>query len=300
MSDIDMHSTYGAMLIGTFFATLFQGILSVQAYVYYESFPGDPWQLKSLVGFLWCLDLTHLVLTCQTCYYYLIDNWGNDLALLESTIELDLHLVLVGAATILCQGFFLHRVWTFSKGNWLLVGILGLMCLTTVGLDIDMSVALSQNRSVATINAGEGKVIAMFAIGAIVDLFIAILLCWYLQQGRSHFERTNFMLARVIQYTVATGLATSLLAIGCIAAYLIKPNSFVFIGMHFSLERMYTNALLASLNSRRNLRSMRFNRTELEGDCPADAPRVCLCCISGPAGHGANGNRRQAARFCEG
>ncbi|KAJ7452641.1 hypothetical protein FB451DRAFT_695080 [Mycena latifolia] len=256
MPPFDMNSTYGAMLIGTFFAILFQGILTVQAYLYYESFPGDHWHLKSLVAVLWCLDLTHLVLICQTVYHYLIDNWGNDLALLESTIELDLHLVLVGAATILCQGFFLHRVWKFSKGNWLLVGVLALMCLTTVGLDVDMSIALSKNKSITTINSGEGEVIAMFSIGAAVDLFIAILLCWYLQQGRSPFERTNFMLARVIQYTVATGLATSLLAIGCIAAYLIKPNSFIFIGMHFSLGRMYTNALLATLNSRRNLRGI--------------------------------------------
>ncbi|KAJ7088465.1 hypothetical protein B0H15DRAFT_780761, partial [Mycena belliarum] len=233
------------------FSYRFQGILFVQAYIYYESFPEDPWQLKSLNGtstlrIIRCLDFAHLVLICQTSYHYLIDNWGDSLALLESTIELDLHLVLVGTATILCQGFFLHRVWMFSRRNWILVAVLGAMCMTTVGLDITMTVQLSQNTSIATINGGGGReVVAMFSIGAGVDMIIAILLCWYLMQGRTPFEQTNFVLTRIIQYTIATGLATSLLSLGCVAA-----------GMHFSLGRMYTNALLATLNSRRNLRGM--------------------------------------------
>ncbi|KAJ7483851.1 hypothetical protein B0H11DRAFT_2231996 [Mycena galericulata] len=86
-----------------------------------------------------------------------------------------------------------------------------------------------------------------------VDMVIAMILVWYLIQGRTTFEKTNFVLTRIIQYTVTTGLATSMLALGCVAA----PDGFVFIAMHFSLGRMYTKALLATLNSRRNLRSVR-------------------------------------------
>jgi len=243
------------MLIGTFFAIFFQGILSVQAYVYYESFPQDPKRVKALVAAVWTLDLVHLILICQSVYHYLITSWGNDAALLQSTEELDLHLVLVGAATILCQGFFLHRVWTFSKKNWLLTGVLALACTTTVGLDIAMTIQTSRNKSVAVFSSVGQEIITMFSLGAGVDMVIALLLVWYLQQGRTSFESTNFVLTRIIQYTVATGLATSLLALGCVAAYMLKPDGFVFIAMHFSLGRMYTNALLATLNSRRNLRS---------------------------------------------
>jgi hypothetical protein len=55
------------------------------------------------------LDVTHLILICQSCYHYLVTNWGNGAALLISTHELDLHLIFVGIATLVCQGFFLHR-----------------------------------------------------------------------------------------------------------------------------------------------------------------------------------------------
>ncbi|KAJ7785329.1 hypothetical protein DFH07DRAFT_935083 [Mycena maculata] len=257
MSTLDLNDTYGAMLIGTFFAIFFQGMLSVQAFIYYESFPEDSKKLKSLVAAVWILDFVHLILICQAVYHYLISNWGNDAALSQSTQELDLHLALVGAASILCQAFFLKRVWAFSKHNWILTGVLSIACLVVFALDLVMTIQGrgSASFSVYSSVASEIEVVTMFSLGAGVDLSIALLLVWYLKQGMSSFEKTNFVLTRVIQYTVATGLATSLLALGCVAAYVAKPRGFIFIAMHFSLGRMYTNALLATLNSRRNLRS---------------------------------------------
>ncbi|KAJ7438385.1 hypothetical protein B0H11DRAFT_2358579 [Mycena galericulata] len=253
----DLNNTYGAMLIGTFFAIFFQGMLSVQAYIYYESFPEDSRKVKWMVAILWTLDLVHLILICQTNYYYLISNWGNDNALLFSTQELDLHLLFIGASSIICQTFFLHRVWQFSEKNCILTGTLAAACLAALALDILITVQLSSDHSVSAYRLvmREIEILAVFSLGAATDLFLAILLVRYLHLSRTSFERTNFVLNRIIQYTVATGLATSLLALGCVAAYLISRDGFVFIAMHFSLGRMYTNALLATLNSRRNLRT---------------------------------------------
>ncbi|KAJ7645855.1 hypothetical protein B0H17DRAFT_1215833 [Mycena rosella] len=223
----------------------FQGLLTLQTYIYYENSPEDSCRLKSLVGAVWCLDFTHLILICQACYHYLVDNWGNEAALLESTIVLDMHLILVGAASAL------------SNHNQVLVGSLAALCTATAGLDIVMAVRKIRNRSVTTFATGVDEILAMFIISAAADLFIAVLLCYYLQRGCTKFEfqHTNFVLSRVLQYTIATGLATSLLAVGCVVAYLIMPDSFVFIAMHFSLARMYTNSLLATLNSRPKLRA---------------------------------------------
>lgn len=54
-------------------------------------------------------DFVHLVLICQTEYHYLVTNWGNQQALLETTIPLDLHLILLTLASLTCQAFFLNR-----------------------------------------------------------------------------------------------------------------------------------------------------------------------------------------------
>jgi len=247
--------TYGAMLIGLLFATFFQGVLTVQAYIYFESFPNDSRKTKLLVVCVWLLDVLHLVLIADAAYHYLVSEWGNAPSLQFSTQELDLHLVIVGLATIVCQCFFLQRIWVFSGKNVIITGALLAGCLTTLGLDVSMSIQISRVPLVSSFGNFTNEVIAVFSIGAGVDLLMALILAYYLQKGKSGFEHTNSIVSLVIQYAVATGLATSMLAIACLIAYLLRPNTFIFIAMHFSLGRLYTNALLATLNSRRSIRS---------------------------------------------
>ncbi|KAJ7070406.1 hypothetical protein B0H15DRAFT_870625 [Mycena belliarum] len=252
--------TYGAMLIGVLFATFFQGVLSVQAYIYYESFPDDQRRTKLLVAAVWLLDVTHLVLICNTLYHYLITSWGDAAALLVPTPELELHVIFVGLPSLLCQAFFVHRIWLFTRGNWVLASALGAACLATCTITVLISARLVGAQTVAAFSHQTSEVIAMFGLGAAVDVAIALVLVFYLQQGTTHFDRTSFVVARVVNYTVATGVATSILAIACLIAYLLSSHTFVFIAMHFSLGRLYTNALLATLNSRRALRQRLQNQ----------------------------------------
>ncbi|KAJ7018685.1 hypothetical protein C8F04DRAFT_1325702 [Mycena alexandri] len=150
-----------------------------------------------------------------------------------------------------------------------------------------MSAQISRVPSVAAFNSFIGEVLAVFALATTnvrlvfktllvlyltrieflspVDVAIAVILVWYLQQGKTSFDRTSFVVARVVQYTVATGLATSLLAVASLIALTARALTErrtsgawtnLLQAMHFSLGRMYTNALLATLNSRRNLRKV--------------------------------------------
>ncbi|KAJ7934268.1 hypothetical protein B0H13DRAFT_2650226 [Mycena leptocephala] len=254
-------SSNGALLIGVLVSTFFQGILSAQAYIYYESFPEDPLSLKALVRFVWTLDFVHLVLISQAMYYYLVTNWGNVAALGLTTIELDLHLVFLSVATFTCQAYFLHRVWRFSNRNTLLTGVLTAGCTSTLVLDLLLAAQTIAGRNSTKIAPSSKRAsIAVFSTGGANDLAIALVLCWYLQRSKSEFDRTKFVLTRIIHFTVSTGLVTrqrySLLALGTLAAYVGSPDTFIWLAMYFSLGRMYTNALLATLNSRRKLRTL--------------------------------------------
>ncbi|KAJ7674208.1 hypothetical protein B0H14DRAFT_3537506 [Mycena olivaceomarginata] len=138
MPSLNMDETYGSLLIGAFFAIFLQGMLTVQAYIYYESFPTDSKKLKSLVAVVWVLDLAHLIFICHAVYHYLINSWGNDAALLQSTEDFDILAVLVGADT------------DVSGNNWL-AGLLALACLAILGLDTLIAVKLSINKSVTIV-----------------------------------------------------------------------------------------------------------------------------------------------------
>ncbi|KAJ6568682.1 hypothetical protein B0H19DRAFT_1256410 [Mycena capillaripes] len=229
--NIDISSTYGALLIGVYFAIFFQGILTVQAYIYYDSFPDDSRGMKALVAIVWLLDFVHLVLICQTEYHYLVTNWGNKQALLETTIPLDLHLLLLTLASLTCQAFFLKRVWKFSK-NLILTVFLGAACLATGIIDIVIAAQTVHGKSIETIlsHVFQAEVISVFTVGAAVYSRWDV---WLRQGSASHIRREANIRPQ----------------------YVLSLDSLIFLAMHFSLGRMYTNALLATLNSRKSMRA---------------------------------------------
>lgn len=132
--------------------TVYEGVLTLQAYTYFDTYwRKDGWKLKTLVrtylfprsllilnsydsgrpslvgpiplhphsvlSITRVLDFVHLGLISQVIYHYLVSNFGNDQELLYSTVPYDLHLIFVGMATILCQGYFLQRLTSLRRGS---------------------------------------------------------------------------------------------------------------------------------------------------------------------------------------
>lgn len=208
------------------------------------------------------MDLIHLILIGQATYNYLVVNWGNPDSLDFSTWTFDAHLIPLGLATIMCQAFFLWRfvltiefiihnlqfisirIYVFSGRNIVMVLFLGSMCLATFAIDIFMAIQDIRIKLVSEFQTLAPAVTSVFSIGAastlksfpplrslinyatIGDVFIAILLCFYLRRGSSGFEkcvvndvihvhrlnldlsRTNSIISRLVRYTLTTGLAT--------------------------------------------------------------------------------------------
>jgi hypothetical protein len=252
MAQLD--STYGAMLIGVYFATFLQGLLTFQTYRYFDKYPNDPIVNKIIVFTVWSFDAIQLIFIAKSAYYYLVTQWGNPEALATSIWELDIQLTFIGLSAFVCQLFFLNRIWVLSKKNIVLVACLFCLCLTTLALDIVVTVQITTVRLVTEFGRRKAEIIAVFTSGAAADVFIAISLCYYLSRDKAMFQRTKSIVKKVVQFTIATGILTSAFAIASIIAYFSNEGAFYFIAIHFSLGRMYTNALLATLNSREQLR----------------------------------------------
>ncbi|KAJ7235557.1 hypothetical protein C8J57DRAFT_1728621 [Mycena rebaudengoi] len=224
----DIDQTYGALLIGVMFAIFFQGVLTVQTFVYYETFPEDLRILKALVASVWILDTAHMILVSQSVYHYLVSSWGNDAALMVSTTPLNIH-------NLDSQQKELVADW-FTGGSM-----------------PDFTRIPNQHHCLPHHGANYSLIQSQTGY---VDVAIAALLVFYLRTGawKSSFQKTTSVINRVIQYTVATGATTSFIAIVIVIAHVLAPNGFVHIALHISLGRMYTIALLAALNSRKVLR----------------------------------------------
>ncbi|KAF9061588.1 hypothetical protein BDP27DRAFT_1369546 [Rhodocollybia butyracea] len=212
----DLHSTYGAMLIGVFFAIFLQGVLTLQTVIYYDSYPKDR-------------ILTKLVqLGISTC-------------IIGVNLELDVNVTFIGLSTFVCQLFFLRRIWIFSRKrmkNIIMVGLLGALCAVTLIVDVVAMVEALKQRSV-TISGGSKKVtkvLVAFISGAVGVATKGM-------QSQQALLPAYWVSSRLLLFVISKLFDFKL-------GMLLGAK-----GMHFCLGRLYTNALLATLNSRSKLRA---------------------------------------------
>ncbi|KAF7327195.1 ANK-REP-REGION domain-containing protein [Mycena kentingensis (nom. inval.)] len=266
---VDMDKTFGALFVGVLLATFLQGLLTLQAYTYFVNFPTDRVWLKIMVASVWFLDAVNLGLIAQSTYYYLVTNWGNAEALAFGTVPFNLHMLFIGLPSLICQFFFLYRIWTFSEHNYVLVGALAILCVASFAVLVVGVAQILLDLHIEQYSHQTKKGIWIFTSAASADLLIAFALVWYLRKSKGPevdfkgaYWRTDLILARITQYTVATGLLTSIFGFVVLAAFMLSPTTFIFIGIYFSFGRIYTNALLVNLNARRSLRESINQPTE--------------------------------------
>jgi len=218
MATVDIVPTFGALFVGILFASFLQGVLFLQTSNYFENFPKDVLGLKLFVATLWLLDMAHLIIGGQTTYHYLVTSWGDKPELAYANFGLNAHLLFIGLVALISQSFYLYRIYLIGDKNYknyLLVGFLSLGCLSMFAMTLALIILHLEESLISSFAKPQWIPfgISTFTFGAVFDTLIAGLMCYYLQQGKTGFRRTNTMIARIMQYTLATSSATTALAI---------------------------------------------------------------------------------------
>jgi hypothetical protein len=89
------------------------------------------------------------------------------------------------------------------------------------------------------------------------DIVIAAAMCYVLRdksRGIPANHGTRSVVTVLFHYTLTTGVLTSCAAAAYLIAYLMSSHTMIYIGIFFA--HVYTNSLMASLNSRKSLRAM--------------------------------------------
>jgi len=91
------------------------------------------------------------------------------------------------------------------------------------------------------------------------DIIITAWLCYFLSGLRGLTGSTIMIQAidLLIRYTLETGALTCLATTVSLICWLAMPTNLVFLGLHFVIGKLYANSLLASLNTRHELRGIR-------------------------------------------
>ncbi|PBK75660.1 hypothetical protein ARMSODRAFT_400827 [Armillaria solidipes] len=258
MEAIDINNTFGAMLIGALVTMVIYGITTLQTYFYFMTYPQDSPRIKSFVGLIWGLDTVHVVFMCHTMHHYLIAGFGNPAYLVEGTWSLFSSIMINMIISFLVQCFFALRIHGLCPKpyKWWITSVIGSMVFAHLCFGIETVGQFFVRKEFSRLNEVNYVAVLPFAITAILsDLLIALGLCFLLRRSRTNFANTDYIIKILVRYAITRCLLTSLMAV----VETILATSFHSFAIDFVIGKIWSNSLLASLNSRRSLRDT-FNR----------------------------------------
>ncbi|KAF8890821.1 hypothetical protein CPB84DRAFT_1391207 [Gymnopilus junonius] len=236
------------------------GLTSLQTYLYYVSYPNDRQTTKLLVASIWLLDTVHFALISLTVYFYLVTNYFNPAGLVDGHWSLFVSVILNSIIACVVQSFFVGRIFRLCgpRIKWWIATGLGLLvfCHFAFGIETVIFMFIKKELSrIPEINLFAATPFAIFAV--LSDIVIAGFLCYLLHGSRTGFRRTDAIVTTLIIYAINRCLLTSVVAVIEVIVFSVMPHSLWFVAIDFVIGKLYANSLLATLNSRASVRSLK-------------------------------------------
>ncbi|KAI0275178.1 hypothetical protein BC834DRAFT_965607 [Gloeopeniophorella convolvens] len=245
----------GPILIGNLLSWFLFGVLTMQLYVYYLAFPKDSLWIRFTAYGLFLFDLGQTIVITQVAWSTLCSGWGKPAALVHTSWGFALTPVASGIISAWVQIFFAWRVWVLGKN----------LFWKTVTTAI-VAVALAQGTAAvaagikyAGINDAEkiseiNPMVSVWLGGSVAaDAMIAASMVYLLVGAKKHTtwnKKTNRRLTKLIRSTVETGVVSAAAASLDLGFYFGFSHNNLHTTIAIMLSKLYSNALMASLNSR--------------------------------------------------
>ncbi|KAI0722369.1 hypothetical protein C8T65DRAFT_137478 [Cerioporus squamosus] len=248
-----LDNTFGAFFLCTALGFMLYGLTVHQTYRYFNLYPTDGPYLKILVGGLLVLDTLHSVTTMHVCYYYLALNYFNPENLATGVWSIQSTIMETGTIVFVSHCFFARRLFFLADRKALyLIGI-GILLLSELSMCIAATVEVVKRKTFSAFADDMWLIWATLAIAVTVDVLCSIGLTYYLRRNRTGFKKTDSMVDILMLYSINTGLCTSLCTLGALVCAILMPKNLIFCGVYVVASKLYSNSLLAVLNSRRSI-----------------------------------------------
>jgi len=272
---MDMDGTIGAIEIGTLLSGVLFGLITAQTYVYFKSFPNDARFTKVLVLGLWMVELAHTACIFDALYIYTVKSYGDPTSLIKFPITMDVTIFLHAATVFIVQLFFAHRMSKFLQNKLYIPVIAAIILVARFVVFIVTGAAATMMTTLVTFMQQSKSLILFDLVSCfITDVVISAILVYQLAiRRRGAYKSTLAMMDKLIVWSVETCLVTTMTTTVMLGCFLtMKDKNFVWVGILLVQPKVFSNALLANLNSRATLRntesevhefvpsSMRFKR----------------------------------------
>ncbi|KAJ7779322.1 hypothetical protein DFH07DRAFT_794694 [Mycena maculata] len=268
----DVARTLGALLIGGSIALVLSGIVTVQCIVYFKLYPNESLRWNLMVAAVWILDLLHSAFIVTSLFDYFIKFFGDRSRIEYIPWYVGLSVVVTAIQTLIFHWYFAYKIHQSSERNWWITGPIVLLAfLRLFAASASTTEMIRLHRYSAFTQKYPGWIFTTgLSLSAGVDILITGWLCYFLQKMRRRTAST--IMAQVVNtltlYTLENGFLTCVTTTATLICWLAMPRNLVFLGLHFVIGKLYANSLLISLNTRKELREMRWNKPNWDPAVP--------------------------------
>jgi len=151
-------------------------------------------------------------------------------------------------------GFFVYRLWRATTYTpfaailavFIVARFIIVVTLSSLSVIAPSFMAYRESSSVLFIVIWVGE--------AITDTLVTTMLVYDLRTRHPVFYNTSRLIDRLIIQVTATGMLTSIYAIMIVICFLSMKDNLIWGGVYFALPRLYSNAMMSSLNARKGIR----------------------------------------------
>ncbi|KAF9252470.1 hypothetical protein L218DRAFT_813526, partial [Marasmius fiardii PR-910] len=198
------------------------------------------------VLYLFIAETVNSAMNIAMIYKLLVVQWGSETA---TTYFPEFPILTVFISTPI-QIFVAHRIQVISHSIWIPI-IIVLLSFVSMGGGIWTGVMVKVVKLLLRKPELHSPALTWLLPSAFVDLTITASLYSSLVRRRTGIKQTDHLINRILRLTVQTGLITTILALLDVICFLVSPHTTINFIWDLALSKVYTNALLSTLNARR-------------------------------------------------
>lgn len=245
-----INTTYGALVTGIWMQQLLLGYILAQMIDYYRRYyKTDGGFNKFVVTSLLVLNIFvggtdfHVLYRCTVLHYG--DYEFFDLQDWTMSTEPGWTAVI----GLISQLFFLNRCQNIVRSK-IVTGVLFLLVLFSLGSGLAVSGSFIVNKRFSLLGKFTTPIILWLTSTASADIAIAVVLAWELVRSRTGFRKTDAIITRLVTLSMETSTTTALVALLNLVLYLPLQDTAYHLLPQFSMCRVYTITVLATLLGR--------------------------------------------------
>ncbi|KAI0750039.1 hypothetical protein C8Q80DRAFT_668521 [Daedaleopsis nitida] len=245
-------TTFGAVLLSTFFSLILYGLTGHQTYRYFRMYRSDKLFYQVLVLVIFIADTFHSAILMHICYYYLAANYLNPQAMMTSIWSVQVLGLSTGIVALLAQCFYVRRVYLVNRQYRPVVALVCTLMLVEFGFIISILVnSLGHSSFEALENHALDAV--LFAVATAIDLILTGALVMILRQSRTRYRHTNMVLDTLALYAVIATALVTVITFPAFICVIALPGTFIYFAIALPATKVYSNSVLAFLNCRKSL-----------------------------------------------